>query len=61
MKQEDIKIRNPAAIPAHSRKSAGPMKDRSQKRLNGENKNQKYLDDVFDDLHDEDNIYDCWD
>lgn len=59
MKQEDMKIRNPAAISANNRTSAGPMKDKQLKRVNGENKYLKYLEEADVDL--DDNQFDCWD
>jgi len=39
------KIRNPAAIPAKSRKSAGPMKNKKNKRLT--NKKKKIIEEYF--------------
>jgi len=58
MKQKEIKIRNPAAIPAHSRTSAGPMKNKILKRINGKNERYKFLEEV--DNEDKDK-FDCWD
>lgn len=41
------KNRNPLAIPAKSRKSAGPMKNKKNKRKSKKNKTKDYLDDNF--------------
>jgi len=39
------KVRNPAAIPAKKRKSAGPMKNKKNKRQS--NKKKKFLEEDF--------------
>ncbi len=46
MKKPSSKPRNPAALPAKNRKG-GPMRNKKDKRLNGKNKQQKYLDENF--------------
>ena len=46
MKKSSKKFRNPAAIPAKSRVSSGPMRSKKDKRQNGKNKQRKYLDEI---------------
>lgn len=47
-KPKKTKQRNPAALPAKSRKG-GPMRNKKDKRKNGKNKLQEYLDEAQDD------------
>lgn len=47
MKKPTKKHRNPAAIPAKTRTSGGPMRNKKDKRKNGKNKQQKYLEENY--------------
>ncbi len=47
MKNKSIKHRNPATIPAKTRGSSGPMRNKKSKRQNGKNKQFKYLDEDY--------------
>ncbi len=40
-KKKHVKVRNAFALHATSRKSAGPMKDKKDKRQNGKNKQRE--------------------
>lgn len=44
MKKSIKKYRNPALVPAKSRTSGGPMKNKRLKRKNGKNKQSSYLE-----------------
>jgi hypothetical protein len=47
MKKSATKYRNPSVIPAKTRNSSGPMRSKKDKRNNGKNKKQEYLEENF--------------
>ena len=47
MSKKTKKYRNPAAVPAKTRTSSGPMRPKKDKRKNGQNKQRKYLDENY--------------
>lgn len=46
-KKKNKKFRNPAVIPAKSRTSGGPMRNKKNKRKNGKNKQKEFLDEMY--------------
>lgn len=46
-KKKPEKYRNPLVVPAKRRGSSGPMRPKKDKRKNGKNKKQKYLNEDY--------------
>jgi len=47
MKKAKKKYRNPAVVPAKTRSSSGPMRNKKDKRKNGKNKQSEFLDEEY--------------
>jgi hypothetical protein len=47
MKKNSKKYRNPLVVPAKTRSSSGPMRNKKDKRTNGKNKQKKFKEEDY--------------